>query len=90
MTSKFLFLSIAVVGTALAAGATADISIYGPGGPTPAMKEAAAAFEDETGIAVQITAGPSSQWMEEAKADADAVDFHAEVSRVFHREVSHL
>jgi len=73
MTSKFLFLSIAVVGTALATGATADISVYGPGGPTPAMKEAAAAFEDETGIAVQITAGPSSKWMEEAKADADAI-----------------
>lgn len=37
------------------------------------MKEAAATFEKETGIAVEITAGPSSKWMEAAKAEADAI-----------------
>lgn len=56
-----------------AAPAFADISIFGPGGPTPAMKEAAEAFKQKTGIAVTVTAGPSSKWMEQAKTDADAI-----------------
>lgn len=38
--------------------ASADIALFGPGGPTPAMKEAATAFEGQTGIAVTVTGGP--------------------------------
>ncbi|APX90877.1 hypothetical protein BV394_00755 [Brevirhabdus pacifica] len=57
----------------LSTAAYADISIFGPGGPTPAMKEAAEAFKQESGIAVTVTAGPSSKWMEAAKTEADAI-----------------
>lgn len=67
-----------MAGTALlalltATAASADISVFGPGGPTPAMKEAAAAFEKETGIAVTVTGGPASNWMDKAKTEADAI-----------------
>ena len=64
----------AAMATILAAtAASADISLFGPGGPTPAMKEAATAFEEQTGIAVAVTGGPASDWMDDAKANADAI-----------------
>lgn len=49
------------------------LNAYGPGGPAPAMKEAAAAFEKKAGIKVNVTAGPTSHWLNKAKADADLV-----------------
>lgn len=49
------------------------LKVYGPGGPAPAMREAAAAFEKETGRIVTIVAGPTPQWIEKAKQDADLV-----------------
>lgn len=59
----------ATIGTALAD----EIHGYGPGGPTPAMREVAAAFEAETGHRVAIVAGPAGRWMEQARADADFI-----------------
>lgn len=47
--------------------------VYGPGGPAPAMKEAAAAFEKKTGIKIEVTAGPTPQWVDKAKKDADII-----------------
>jgi accessory colonization factor AcfC len=47
--------------------------VYGPGGPAPAMKEAAAAFEKMSGNKVQVTAGPTPQWLDKAKTDADVI-----------------
>lgn len=55
-----------------------SLNIYGPGGPLPAMKEAAAAFQQETGIAVTVTAGPTPQWLPKAKEDADLIFSGAE------------
>lgn len=46
---------------------------YGPGGPAPAMKEAAAVFEKTSGIKVEVTAGPTLKWLDKAKTDADLV-----------------
>ncbi len=70
----YAMLAGAAMATIFAAtAASADISIFGPGGPTPAMKEAATAFEEETGIAVAVTGGPASDWMDDAKANADAI-----------------
>ena len=60
------------------AQAQAPVRVYGPGGPAPAMKEAAAAFQVSTGIAVEVTAGPTSEWLTSAKADADLVFSGAE------------
>jgi accessory colonization factor AcfC len=47
------------------------LDVYGPGGPAPAMKAAAAAFTQKTGIPVKVTAGPTTEWLEEAKTKAD-------------------
>lgn len=47
------------------------INVYGPGGPAPAIHEAAKQFKNKTGIDVNVTAGPTSQWTEKAKLDAD-------------------
>ena len=54
-------------------GVQADdvLRMYGPGGPAPAMREAAAAFEKSAGIKVEVTAGPTGKWLEQAKVDAD-------------------
>lgn len=49
----------------------AEIRAYGPGGPMPAMKEAAAKFQQVTGNKVEVTAGPTPNWIEGARADAD-------------------
>lgn len=51
----------------------ADIHVYGPGGPLPVMKEAAAAFEKSSGNKVIVTAGPTPQWIEKAKDNADLI-----------------
>lgn len=53
--------------------AAQPVLVYGPGGPAPAMKEAAAAFEQEHGIKVTVTAGPTPGWIERAKQDADVI-----------------
>lgn len=53
------------------AGAT--LKAYGPGGPAPAMREAAKAFEARKGIRVEIIAGPTSTWKDQATKDADLI-----------------
>ncbi len=49
------------------------LHVYGPGGPAPAMREAAKAYEARTGRVVAVVAGPTSQWLEAAKADGDLI-----------------
>lgn len=61
------------------AGAAEPLHVYGPGGPLPAMREAAAAFGRAHGIEVQVTAGPMPQWLAQAKQDADLVFSGSEV-----------
>ena len=54
--------------------ATAEpLHVYGPGGPAPAMKEAATAYQALTGRAVAVTAGPTPQWIDQARTDADVI-----------------
>ena len=55
------------------AAAAEPIHVYGPGGPMPAMKEAAAAFGTAHGVTVDVTAGPTPTWIERAKTDADVI-----------------
>jgi accessory colonization factor AcfC len=62
-----------------AAFATETLRVYGPGGPLPAMKEAAAVFGQAHGIDVQVTAGPTPQWIDHAKSDADLIFSGSEV-----------
>lgn len=65
----------ALVAVLLSASAYAQSTLhaYGPGGPAPAMKEAAVAFEKKTGVKVEVAAGPTPQWLGKAKNDADLV-----------------
>ena len=56
-----------------AAHAQDTLHVYGPGGPAPAIKEAAIAFEKKTGTKVDVTAGPTPQWLDKAKNDADII-----------------
>lgn len=58
---------------AQAAFAAETLHVYGPGGPAPAMKEAAAAFGKSAGVQVEVTAGPTPAWLDKAKDNADLV-----------------
>lgn len=51
----------------------AQVRIYGPGGPAPAMKNVAALYQERTGVPVSVTAGPPPRWMPEAREQADAL-----------------
>ena len=55
------------------------LHVYGPGGPLPAIKDAAAAYQRQTGVDVMVTGGPTAQWVGNAKADADMVFSGSEV-----------
>jgi accessory colonization factor AcfC len=47
------------------------VRLYGAGGPDTAFKKVAAAFTEETGVKVEVTAGPEPTWSKKAQADAD-------------------
>lgn len=49
------------------------IRVYGPGGPLPAVKEAATAFEKKTGVKVDVTGGPTDKWITSAREKADVI-----------------
>ncbi len=70
--TSILVLALGLVAPALG-GAAETLHVYGPGGPAPAMKEAAQVFGKAHGIDVQVTAGPTGQWLAQAKGDADVV-----------------
>jgi accessory colonization factor AcfC len=67
--------ALGLVGVVVSAGAHAQttLNVYGAGGPALVMKEAAAAFQKKTGIAVSVTAGPTPAWIEKAKENADVI-----------------
>jgi accessory colonization factor AcfC len=72
--------ALAVVATTTASTVWAQdtINVYGPGGPAPAIQEAAKAFGAAHGVTVNVSAGPTGQWVEKAKQDADVVFSGAE------------
>ncbi|WP_265095026.1 substrate-binding domain-containing protein [Vibrio cholerae] len=47
------------------------INVYGPGGPDTALRHAAQAFTQQSGVKVNIIAGPESKWSQEAQKNAD-------------------
>ncbi|MBI0536996.1 ABC transporter substrate-binding protein [Roseomonas sp. KE2513] len=72
MLSRFL----AVLAVCLAVGGTASaetLRVYGPGGPLPAMREAAEVYGRTRGVDVQVTGGPTGSWIDRARTDADVV-----------------
>lgn len=78
--STALILASMVVGCigVSSARAEAALNVYGPGGPAPAMKEAARAFAAANSVEVNVIAGPTPQWVDRARADADVIFSGAE------------
>ena len=68
-----LTLTLSALAPAFASAQQETLHVYGPGGPAPAMKEAAMAFGQARGVKVEVTAGPTDGWIEKARADADLV-----------------
>lgn len=71
-------LLVVSLGLSGAAQAATTINVYGPGGPAPAMKDAAKRFGDANGVVVNVVAGPTPQWVDQAKGNADIVFSGAE------------
>lgn len=61
-----------------AAAPAETLYVYGPGGPLPAMRDAAAAFGRTHGVHVAVTGGPTPQWLAKARQDADVIFSGAE------------
>ncbi|WCP16069.1 hypothetical protein sphantq_04565 (plasmid) [Sphingobium sp. AntQ-1] len=58
----------------LASTANAEpVHVFGPGGPAPAMKEAAAVYSRQQGVEVDVVAGPTPQWIDQARSNADII-----------------
>lgn len=76
-TKALVMLALAASGF-VAAHAQTVLNVYGPGGPAPAMQEAAKAFGAAHNISVTVVAGPTAQWVEKAKQDADIIFSGAE------------
>ena len=64
---------LALVLHAPAQGQPSDLKVYGAGGPAPAMREAAKVFGGKRGVQIEITAGPTSVWKDQAMKDADLI-----------------
>lgn len=65
--------------SATAANAQDVIKAFGPGGPAPAMKEAAEVFGTKARVKVEIVAGPTGEWIEKAKTEGDLIFSGSEV-----------
>src|SRR5215471_4580584 len=72
LLTTLLAIAVLLANSASRAGAQ-DLRVYGPGGPEPAIREAAKQFARDHGINITVTAGPTGKWIEAAKADADLV-----------------
>ncbi len=49
------------------------LKAYGPGGPLGPLKECAEIFSKENNVKVEVVAGPTPKWIEQAKQDADII-----------------
>jgi accessory colonization factor AcfC len=49
------------------------LQAYGPGGPAPAMREAATAFGGKKKVRIEINAGPTGTWKDQAMKNADLI-----------------
>jgi accessory colonization factor AcfC len=68
------FILTALAAMTIAAPAYAGpVHVFGPGGPAPAMKEAAATFSKLRGVKVEVVAGPTSDWIDAAKQSGDVI-----------------
>lgn len=78
---RYLSLTLGLAATLLAGAANAQevIKAFGPGGPAPAMKDAATAFSAKAKVKVEVVAGPTGEWLDKAKAEGDLIFSGSEV-----------
>jgi accessory colonization factor AcfC len=74
---KLAFLIAALIFAGAAGATEADqlpmIFVYGPAGPAPAFKEAAKAFGAANGVSMVVASGPTQNWVDKARNDADVL-----------------
>lgn len=76
---KSLFMACVFVGVlASSAFAQSVIHVYGPGGPAPAMQEAAEVFGRLHGVEVKVVPGPVDKWGADFQNDGDVIYSGAE------------
>lgn len=77
--SPLLFLAfIFLLSVNCAVAQESSIHVYGPGGPFPAINEAAKVFGAAHDVHIEVTRGPTGKWLNRAKADADIIYSGAE------------
>ncbi len=52
---------------------SAQVQVFGPGGPAPALREAAERFKQRSGTDIEIVSGPTGQWIERARSEGDLI-----------------
>ena len=67
-----LVLMLGAIGAANVSAADV-LRVYGSEGPSPCVHEAAAAFQDDNDVKVEVMSGPVTTWLDRAKADADVI-----------------
>lgn len=74
MNNKRLILFISLFLTFINLSAQTDtIYLYGPGGPYPAMNEAAKIYSKQHNVIIKVTKGPLKNWKIPAKTHADII-----------------
>jgi accessory colonization factor AcfC len=75
-----LLLLLAIQGITSASACSADevLYLYGPSGPSPAIRDAAMVFGGERNVELRVSSGPIESWLEDAKKNADFVYSSAE------------
>lgn len=70
---------VLLIFTGAPSSAEPAVHVFGPGGPAPAMKEAAETFGKKSNTKVEVVAGPTGAWLEKAKAEGDVIYSGSEV-----------
>lgn len=68
-----IFLLVIVFLQGISYGQQDTVFVFGPGGPYPAMNEAAATFSKNNNVEIKVIKGPVSKWENSAKQNADII-----------------
>ncbi len=70
---RITLFSVLLLIQAIAYGQADTLFVYGPGGPYPAINEAAAIYGKQHNIVIKVIKGPVSKWEAAAKKNADII-----------------
>ena len=74
----YILLFSALTTTGMLSAQQTTIQVFGPGGPYPAINEAADLYAKTHNISIEVTKGPTGNWMDKAKINADIIYSGAE------------